>query len=59
MNGRSRRTYEKPSVESETVFEALVVFCTYAMPIDDPACDPEFGGVSFISDWPYPGRPSP
>lgn len=43
--GRPGRPYEKPSVESETVFEALVVFCTWLDPQDDSGCDPAFGGV--------------
>jgi len=41
-----RKSYEKPSVQSERVFEMLgAATCTFMDPSLDAGCDPDFGGV--------------
>lgn len=42
-----KKDYEKPSIESEGVFETLAATpaCTLADPALDGGCDPDFGGV--------------
>ena len=42
-----KKTYSKPMVESESVFETLAAACTYADPSLDAACDSDFGGVRY------------
>ena len=40
-----KKTYSKPRVESESVFETLAVACTFISAADDLGCDPLAGGV--------------
>jgi hypothetical protein len=45
-----KRVYEKPLVESESVFESLgATACTYMDPTLDAGCDPDFGGTVNIA----------
>lgn len=41
--------YEKPTVETESVFETLAAGCTFYSANDDAACNPIFGGTELNS----------
>lgn len=45
MNTNMKKTYSKPRVESESVFETLAAACTFISANDDPGCDPDFSGT--------------
>ena len=38
-----KKPYEKPAVESESVFETLASGCSL-LTVNDPSCNPDFGG---------------
>jgi hypothetical protein len=44
-----KKRYEKPAVESESVFETLASGCGLFNPDDDPNCDPGAEGVTLNS----------
>ena len=44
-----KKKYEKPAIESESVFETLASGCTFVSAGDDPNCDPAFGGTELGS----------
>ena len=44
-----KEVYEKPAVESEQVFEALALGCTFISAGDESKCDPDFGGQELRS----------
>jgi len=43
-----KKTYVKPSVESESVFETLAAGCTLLDPKNQVECDPGGGGGAVI-----------
>jgi hypothetical protein len=44
-----KKTYSKPMVESESVFETLAAGCTFITHLDDASCDIGFSGVELQS----------
>lgn len=40
-----KKTYSKPTIESESVFETLAAGCGLVNAADDPGCDPIWGGT--------------
>jgi hypothetical protein len=44
-----KKRYEKPAIESESVFETLASGCTFISAGDDSNCNPDFGGVELQS----------
>lgn len=44
-----KKQYEKPTVESEEVFEVLAAGCLYNDPTAGDSCDNDSGGIQFNS----------
>jgi hypothetical protein len=40
---KMKKTYSKPTVESEAAFEVLAAGCTFNDPSSNTNCDPDFG----------------
>jgi hypothetical protein len=45
-----RKPYERPHVETESIFETLGAACTLMSANDDSACDPRWGGTELTWD---------
>jgi len=44
-----KKTYSKPTVESESVFETLATGCTFITVNDDLGCGSDYGGQELNS----------
>jgi len=53
MTASGKKPYEKPQVETESIFETLGAGCTFISATEDQGCDPVWGGLELSGDyWP-------